>query len=130
MAACGGLPQTPQPEVGVTYAHKIEKAESAIDWRQPAAEIELRLRAFDPFPGGAAVLGGEAIKVWRAELAPGQGTAGVVLRLEAQGPVVACGAGALRLTELQRPGGKRAPAAQFLQGRPINPGEAFEMHTA
>lgn len=117
------LTRTVQPAEGVTYAHKIEKAESTIDWRQPAAEIERRLRAFDPFPGGVATLGGEAVKVWRAQIAPGQGAPGEVI---APGPVVACGEGALRLTELQRAGGKRGPAAAFLQARPIGVGERFD----
>jgi methionyl-tRNA formyltransferase len=117
------LTRTVQPAEGVTYAHKIEKAESAIDWRQPAAQIERRLRAFDPFPGGVATLAGEAVKVWRAELVAGQGTPGEVI---AAGPVVACGEGALKLTELQRAGGKRGPAAAFLQARPIAPGERFD----
>lgn len=123
MAACGGLPLTPQPAEGVTYAHKIEKAESAIAWRQPAAEIERRLRAFDPFPSGVAMLAGEAVKVWRAEVVEGRGAPGEVI---APGPVVACGEGALLLTELQRAGGKRGPAAAFLQARPISPGERFD----
>lgn len=117
------LTRTPQPAEGVTYAHKIEKAESSIDWRQPAAEIERRLRAFDPFPGGVATLAGEAVKVWRAEPAAGQGAPGEVI---APGPVVACGEGALRLTELQRAGGKRGPAAAFLQARPMAVGERFD----
>ncbi|HEY9024133.1 MAG TPA: methionyl-tRNA formyltransferase [Burkholderiaceae bacterium] len=117
------LTRTPQPAEGVTYAHKIEKAESAIVWTQPAAEIERRLRAFDPFPGGVATLAGEAVKVWRAELAEGSGTPGEVVAL---GPVVACGQGALRLAELQRAGGKRGPAAAFLQARPIAVGERFD----
>ena len=118
------LARTPQPAEGVTYAHKIEKAESTIDWRQPAAEIERRLRAFDPFPGGVATLAGEAVKVWRAELADGQGAPGEVI---APGPVVACGEGALRLTELQRAGGKRGPASAFLQARPLAVGERFDL---
>ncbi|MCY4755216.1 methionyl-tRNA formyltransferase [Pelomonas aquatica] len=122
MAACGGLPQTPQPAEGVSYAHKIEKAESSIDWTRPAAEIERRLRAFDPFPGGVAALAGEAVKVWRAEVVEGRGAPGEVI---APGPVVACGEGALRLTELQRAGGKRGPAVAFLQARPIQVGERF-----
>jgi methionyl-tRNA formyltransferase len=117
------LTRTPQPAEGVTYAHKIEKAESAIAWTQPAAEIERRLRAFDPFPGGVATLAGEAVKVWRAELAEGHGAPGEVI---APGPVVACGEGALKLTELQRAGGKRGPAAAFLQARPIAVGERFD----
>jgi methionyl-tRNA formyltransferase len=123
MTACGGLPQTPQPAEGVTYAHKIEKAESVIDWTRPAAEIERRLRAFDPFPGGAATLAGETLKVWRAEVVEGRGAPGEVI---APGPVVACGEAALKLTELQRAGGKRGPAAAFLQARPIAVGERFD----
>ncbi|HEY0955484.1 MAG TPA: methionyl-tRNA formyltransferase [Roseateles sp.] len=117
------LTRTPQPADGVTYAHKIEKVESSIDWTQPAAEIERRLRAFDPFPGGVAMLAGEVVKVWRAELAAGQGAPGEVI---APGPVVACGEGALKLTELQRAGGKRGPAAAFLQARPVSIGERFD----
>ncbi|KQY86127.1 MULTISPECIES: methionyl-tRNA formyltransferase [Roseateles] len=122
----GALTRTPQPAEGVTYAHKIEKAESTIDWRRPAAEIERRLRAFDPFPGGVAMLAGEPLKVWRAELVDGDGEPGVVI---ATGPVVACGEGALRLTELQRAGGKRGPAAAFMQARPVAAGERFALIT-
>ncbi len=109
----------PQPAEGVTYAHKIDKAESQIDWRQSAAEIERRLRAFDPFPGGSTTAGGEALKVWRVALADGAGAPGQVIAPD----VVACGQGALRLLELQRPGGRRAPAAQVQQGKPLAVGE-------
>ncbi|WP_457419106.1 methionyl-tRNA formyltransferase [Roseateles sp. P5_E7] len=119
----GSLVRTPQPAEGITYAHKIDKAESVIDWRQPAAEIERRLRAFDPFPGGVATLAGEAVKVWRVEVVDGSGMPGEVI---AAGPVVACGQGALKLIELQRAGGKRGPAAAFLQARPIGVGERFD----
>jgi methionyl-tRNA formyltransferase len=122
LAACGGLQATPQPEAGVNYAHKIEKAESAIDWQQDAAQIARRLRAFDPFPGGQAQLEGETLKIWRAEPAEGAGAPGEVLAAEAGGLLVACGQGALRLLELQRAGGKRLGAAAFLQSRPIAPG--------
>jgi len=104
------LNRTPQPAEGVTYAHKIEKAESRIDWTQDAAQIERRLRAFDPFPGGVAEFGGEQIKVWRVRLAPGSGAAGEVIGRGAEGPLVACGQGAVELLELQRAGGKRLPA--------------------
>jgi len=118
MAACGGLPRTPQPAEGVTYAHKIDKAEAAIDWSQPADVLERRIRAFDPFPGAATTLDGEAIKVWRARLAEGSGTPGTVLAVDGDGPQVACGEGALQLLDLQRPGGKRLPARTFLQAHP------------
>jgi methionyl-tRNA formyltransferase len=117
------LTRTPQPGEGISYAHKIDKAESAIAWTQPAAVIARRLRAFDPFPGGTATLAGESLKVWRAELVDGSGAPGEVI---AAGPVVACGEGALRLTELQRAGGKRGPAAAFLQARPMAVGERFD----
>jgi len=126
LAACGGLTRQPQPAEGVCYAHKIDKAESLIDWRQPAVEIERRLRAFDPFPGGLSSLDGEPLKVWRAEPAVAAATGaqpGQVLAADAQGLVVACGEGTLRLTELQRAGGKRLPAATFLQSRPVAAGE-------
>jgi methionyl-tRNA formyltransferase len=118
MAACGGLPRTPQPAEGVTYAHKIDKAEAAIDWSQPAAVLERRIRAFDPFPGAATTLDGEAIKVWRARLAEGSGPPGTVLAVDGDGPQVGCGEGALQLLDLQRPGGKRLPARTFLQAHP------------
>lgn len=122
LAACGGLTATPQPAEGVSYAHKIEKAEAAIDWRQGAAVIERRLRAFDPFPGAGTTFGDVMLKCWRAETAAGQGPPGQVLAVGDAGITVACGDGALRLTELQRPGGKRLPARQFLQGTPVEVG--------
>jgi methionyl-tRNA formyltransferase len=125
LAACGGLTRTPQPEAGVCYAHKIEKSESAIDWAQPAALIERRLRAFDPFPGGLAQLDGEAIKVWSAALCEGQGLPGTVLAVDDAGITVACGEQALHLRELQRAGGKRMPAKVFLQARPVALGATF-----
>ncbi|HSV78859.1 MAG TPA: methionyl-tRNA formyltransferase [Ramlibacter sp.] len=127
LAACGGLRPVPQPEQGVTYAHKIEKAEALVDWAQPAAVIERRLRAFDPFPGASGVLKGETIKLWAAQLQPGAVGAepGTVLAVQPDGITVACGEGALRLTQLQRPGGKRLPAADFLRGFPLEPGLRF-----
>ncbi|MBC7954238.1 MAG: methionyl-tRNA formyltransferase [Cytophagales bacterium] len=120
LAAYRGLKPTPQPAVGITYAHKIDKAEAAVDWSLPAANIERRIRAFDPFPGATASLGGETIKLWRAQLVAGSGTPGAVLAVTDDGITVACGEGALQLTELQRPGGKRLSARQFLQGNPLS----------
>lgn len=126
MAACGGLTPQAQPAEGITYAHKIDKAEAAIDWRLGAALIERRLRAFDPFPGATAVLAGETLKLWRAEPCADSGRPGEVLAVGDPGIVVACGEGALRLTVLQRAGGKRLPAAAFLQGHPLQPGARFD----
>jgi methionyl-tRNA formyltransferase len=125
LAACGGLKPQAQPADGVTYAHKIEKAEAAIDWRDAAAAIERRVRAFDPFPGATATLAGETLKVWRTELCADSGRPGEVLAVDDAGIVVACGEGALRLTELQRPGGKRLAASAFLAGHPVAAGAAF-----
>jgi methionyl-tRNA formyltransferase len=121
------LVPVPQPAEGVSYAHKIDKAESRIDWRQDAAQIERRLRAFDPFPGGLSALDGEPIKIWRGEVCEGGGEPGQVLSVGEAGVVVACGQGALRVTELQRAGAKRLGAAAFLQSRPIAPSECFEL---
>ncbi|ASI69805.1 methionyl-tRNA formyltransferase [Diaphorobacter nitroreducens] len=127
LAACGGLKPTPQPAEGVTYAHKIDKAESTIDWNQPAEVIARRVRAFDPFPGAATTLGADAIKVWSCEIDSCSRTldaaCGQILSIDADGIGVACGAGSLlRLTVLQRAGGKRLPAADFLRGFPLAPG--------
>jgi methionyl-tRNA formyltransferase len=126
----GVLVATPQPAAGVCYAHKIEKTEAAIDWSEPAPQIERRIRAFDPFPGATASLAGEALKVWRAELCAGRGEPGTVLRADDAGFCVACGEGALRLTELQRPGGRRMPAHAFLQGAGIAAGSVFDARGA
>lgn len=127
LAACGGLKPTPQPAEGVTYAHKIDKAESTIDWNQPAEVIARRVRAFDPFPGAATTLGADAIKVWSCKIDSCSRTLdaafGQILSIDADGICVACGAGSLlRLTVLQRAGGKRLPAADFLRGFPLAPG--------
>ncbi|HCL87098.1 MAG TPA: methionyl-tRNA formyltransferase [Comamonadaceae bacterium] len=123
----GRLQGEPQPGEGVTYAHKIEKAEAAIDWRQPAAAIERRVRAFDPFPGAATTLAGEAIKVWRCEIDScsrlSSAASGHILYVNDQGVGVACGDGtALRLTELQRAGGRRLAARDFVRGFTLAPG--------
>jgi methionyl-tRNA formyltransferase len=125
LARLGELVRTPQPAAGVTYAHKIEKAEAEIDWTQPAAVIERRIRAFDPFPGASGQLAGETVKLWAADASAGQGTPGTVLAVSPDGLTVACGDGSLRVTELQRPGGKRLPARQFLQSAGDLVGQVF-----
>ena len=129
IAACGGLTRTKQPEDGVTYAHKIEKAESPIDWTQPADAIARKVRAFDPAPGASARLAAETVKIWRAASLPGRGTVapGTIVAVDARGIGVACGDGArLEITELQRAGGKRLPAAEFVRGFPLAPGMRFD----
>ncbi len=119
------LKAVPQPAAGVTYARKIGKDEAAIDWTRPAAEIERRIRAFDPFPGSTARLGAQTIKVWRARLAEGSGQPGEILAVTPAGIAVACGDGALTLVELQKPGGSRLAGADFLRGFPISAGQRF-----
>ena len=126
LAACGGLQPVPQPAEGVTYAHKIDKAESRIDWSLPATVIGQRIRAFDPFPGASTECAGETIKVWDYEIDSNESSAdkrfGHILHVNDQGVTVACGEGALRLTTLQRAGGKRLAAADFLRGFDLQPG--------
>ncbi len=125
LAACGNLKPTRQPAEGVTYAHKIDKAEATIDWTQPAAVIERRMRAFDPFPGAGTKLDGEAVKIWRGAVVAGSSTPGTILTSDGDNLVVACGQGALRLLELQRAGGRRLSAREFLQGRAVLSGCRF-----
>ncbi len=111
----------PQPDAGVTYASKIDKAEAGLDWTQPAGILARKLRAFNPFPGAVVTLAGEAVKVWRGDVVAGSGRPGQVLAADGAGIVVACGEGALRLTELQKPGGRRVASADFLHGNPLRP---------
>lgn len=132
LAARGGLQPLKQPDVGITYARKIDKAEALVSWSQPAEVIERRVRAFDPMPGAAASIADETVKLWRCQLEPNApaGAPGTVLRTDDTGVVVACGLGALRLTELQRPGGKRLAAADFLRGFDLKPGMVFAQPVA
>ncbi|HMO44521.1 MAG TPA: methionyl-tRNA formyltransferase [Rubrivivax sp.] len=115
----GQLPRQPQPADGVSWAHKIDKAEGAIDWREDALQIERRVRAFDPFPGAGFTWHGQNLKLWRAAVQPGlQAPPGTLLQAGPEGLVVACGRDALQLLELQRAGGRRMPAANWLQSLP------------
>jgi methionyl-tRNA formyltransferase len=128
LAACGGLKPEPQPAEGVTYAHKIEKPEAAVDWSQPAEVIARRIRAFNPAPGAGAGLQGENVKLWSARALPASaaGVPGTIEAVAPEGIDVRCGEGLLRITQLQRPGGKRLAAADFLRGFDVKPGMAFE----
>ena len=120
--AAGTLKPAPQPTEGVTYARKLERDEARIDWAQPAARIERMVRAFDPWPVAFCDLGAERIKVWGAEPATGSGAPGAVLD---EHLTVACGDGAIRLTRLQRAGGKVMDAGAFLRGYPIPKGTSL-----
>jgi methionyl-tRNA formyltransferase len=114
------LPATPQSGEGVMYAHKLEKAEARLDFSRPAITLERQVRAFDPWPVAEAEIAGEPVRIWAAraieqthDAAPGS-----VLCAQRDGIEVACGEGALRVTALQRAGGKRITAADYLNARP------------
>ena len=129
-AASGSLHAVAQPQEGITYAHKIEKHEAAIDWAQPATLITQRVRAFNPFPGATAALNGEVLKVWGAhvapELPPVDVVFGSIVAVAPEGIAVAAMNSIVILTELQRPGGKRLKVADFLRGFELTPGMVFE----
>lgn len=120
------LSATPQAAEGVTYAAKILKTEAALDWQCPAIELERKIRAFNPFPAASCSVNATPLKIWRAELAQAHSDtgkeAGSILAIDASGITVACGTGALRLLELQKPGGKRLAARDFLAGFPLSVG--------
>lgn len=115
----GALKAVPQPVEGVTYAAKIGKEEAKLDFSLPAEVLARKVRAFNPFPGANGLAEGVAVKFWFAEPVDGRGEPGQVLQADADGIVVACGQGALRVTELQKPGGKRLKAVEFLKGFPL-----------
>ena len=106
------LPAMPQPAEGVTYAAKIDKAEARVDWTRRAVEVDRLIRGLSPFPGAWTLVGGERVKLLRSRLADGSGTPGQVLG----GFTVACGAGAVEITEAQREGKRPMPAAEVLRG--------------
>ncbi len=108
----GALPETVQPEIGVTYADKVTKAEARIDWTRPAAEVDRQIRGLSPFPGAWCLAEGARLKLLRSRPASGDGAPGEVLR----GLVVACGEGAVEVTELQREGRRPQTAEEALRG--------------
>jgi methionyl-tRNA formyltransferase len=119
------LVASPQPEAGVTYASKIDKAEAWLDWTLAADVLARKVRAFDPFPVASTLLRDTPVKLWRASAEPGRGASapGTVVAADQRGVTIACGDGALRVVELQRAGGKRLGAREFLAGFPIHPGD-------
>ena len=127
LAQLGKQPLTPVPqaEAAATYAAKITKAEAALDFSRPAVDLACAVRAYNPAPGAVTSLHGAPLKIWMAHASDHSGTPGSVLAADAAGILVACGSGALRLTEVQPAGGKRQSAAQFLAGHPIAPGAQF-----
>jgi len=129
------LVRTPQPVDGITYAHKIEKQEAALDWRLNAKQLAQRVRAFNPFPVATFHANAEVIKVWSAyvftdtDTEPTTRILGTVLRADEDGIHIACGEGVLCITELQKAGGKPLPAAEFLRGFDIAVGSVCKGST-
>jgi methionyl-tRNA formyltransferase len=110
----------PQPDTGVTYAHKIDKAEAVLDLARPARELERAVRAFQPWPVAELVLAGERVRVHAAEALPGNPGAapGTLVHARAEGLDLATGDGVLRLTRVQREGGRPVSALDYLNARP------------
>ena len=138
----GKIQPQPQPAEGSTYAAKIKKEDGQVDWNSPAEKIWHRLRAFTPWPGAFTRWSSSfslpsspdtlkrepqplLVKILKAEVVEASGAAGEILTADKNGIVVGCGKNALRILELQREGGKRLPAAQFLAGHPLAPGQLF-----
>lgn len=124
LAQWDALEPQKQSADGVTYAAKIDRSEAAIDWSEPAALIERRIRAFNPFPVATARFGDELLKVWSSRVVASRQaeqdlTVGQVIEASGSGVQVKTGQGILQMTELQRAGGRRMAMAEFLRGCPI-----------
>ncbi len=139
LAASGALAPVQQAESGVTYAKKIDKSEAAIDWQQDAQTVVQRILAFNPVPGASSTLNGEMLKIWRAQLVQGplfgDEPCGQILATATSAAgecaiLVKTLNSAVNLTELQRPGGKRLPAADFLRGASLKAGDRFAVNDA
>lgn len=121
----GSLNATPQPEHGITYASKLSKEEAKIDWRQNAPMVARKIRAFNPVPTAWTLFQGKPIKIWAVNVLAQNGEAGTVLAANNDGIVVACGEGAVQITELQAAGSKRMSAAAFLAGNALRVGDVW-----
>ena len=131
----GDLSVAPQPSDGVTLAPGFTKQDGALDWDRPASVIDARVRALQPWPGTFTFRAAERLALWRVEPLPGAGTAdaapGTVLQVDDASILVSCAAGeAVRVTELQRAGGRRQGANEFLRGRPVEIGEQWGPESA
>jgi methionyl-tRNA formyltransferase len=126
LARLGSLEPTPQDGAQATYAGKIAKGEARIDWSRSAVELDRAIRAFNPAPGAESRLGGESFKIWEACPVAASGKPGEILVAEGGRLVVGCAHGALQLEVVQRPGGKRLHAAEFLRGTPLARGTFLE----
>jgi methionyl-tRNA formyltransferase len=119
LAELDSLQPRPQDDARATYAAKITKAEARVDWSRTAAQIDRQVRAFNPTPGAEARMGEDLIKIWEARPVEGTGAPGVVVEAGPSRLVIACGEGCLQLLQLQRPGGRRMGAGDFLRGKPL-----------
>jgi len=124
------LSATPQPASGVSYAHKLGKSDSILDWSHTAQALACQIRALRPAPGAVSMLGGEPIKIWDARVVEGSGAYGRVIAVGPEGLTVACGEGALQIRRLQRAGGKPLETPAFLRGRPVAVGERLGSGTS
>jgi len=122
----GKLIPTPQDNAIATYAAKLTKEEGRIDWQRSAAELALSVRAYNPFPVAYTGFNGEVWRIWQAQAETACDHPGEILRADKHGILVACGKGALLLTEIQKAGSKRMPAASFLAGNPLVAGDCFD----
>jgi methionyl-tRNA formyltransferase len=123
----GTLHAQPQDDSAATYAAKLSKAEGLIDWHKGAAELARAVRAYNPFPVAQTRLQAETWRIWQAQaVGRSDGSPGEILQADKEGILVRCGEGALLLEELQKAGGKRLPASNFLAGNPVKPGDRFE----
>ncbi|MDP2787728.1 MAG: methionyl-tRNA formyltransferase [Pseudomonadota bacterium] len=128
--AAGKVSPTPQDDALTNYAAKISKEEARLDWSRPAAELERKIRAFNPFPGAYGLLDDglsnqAPLKIWQARPVAGAGTPGRILALTDGEMHIACGVGALAVTEVQKAGGKRLPVSAFLAGHALKTGDAL-----
>lgn len=121
----GAITPRPQPETGMTYAAKLTRQDSWIDWQQPAAVIQRQLWALDPWPTAEALLADHPHKLFNAHLTRGRGAPGQIIALHADGPEVACGQGSLVITEIQPPGKRRMAAGDWLRGHAVAVGDTF-----
>ena len=126
----GKLVASVQDETLACYAPKIHKAEAAIDWQQDAGQINRLIHAFNPSPGAYTQIRGNVLKIWQAKVAMGEsGKSGEIIATRRDGILVACGSGAIILETLQKPGGRKLSAAEFLAGYPLQPGDFFDFST-
>jgi len=123
----GSLVAVPQDEALVTYAHKLEKSEAAIDWQNTAIDISRQVRGFNPFPVAQSMLKDEVCRIWMATAKVGNARAGEIVNVH-DGITVGCGEGLLHITELQAPGGKRLNSQAFVQGHNLQVGDFFTSH--